>query len=477
MARPSAIYRSSQQQAQLNRVKYKFPILDPQELVMLYDTMGFDIDESMLMRPSSSFMKSLIEQIIDKFLYISPYSLREKISNMEIESNNNNDNNTDDMLNESDKYYDIRPSINVVASQRIMYKFLCDCGIDDFSIRDVAKPEHTRLRIILSALINYARFREERMGDLDELMDNNDKTLENYKSLIRKNHELESQIEKINIALNNQNFTLDELHKNNEDLENELRNLRIIQKQLTDDHENYKSEKTGLINELENQSALYIETEKDLEQIRPYIKESPESVKELIQKMKDSEAKETNVLRKLEQSLRDMNISLESFQILIQDLSNLQKTLQDLKSEAIRNKSYDENLRSLKSQINQTKEQANDYNRKISQLERQLKHNEDRIAKLKVFYSEKMKSLDEKLTNQAIEFNDVKSQKNVDDIELTKKEAQINDWMNKISDIQKQYEFECKDANFEFEKLNSKIQMYIGELKNKIDSTKDLLNM
>lgn len=473
MARPSAIYRSSQQQALTNRTKYKFPILDPQELVTLYDTMGFDIDETMLMRPNSSFMKSLIEQIIDKFLYISPYSLREKIFSMEVETNNNND----DMDGEDDQHYDIRPSLNVVASQRIMYKFLCDCGVDDFSIRDVAKPDHTRLKIILSALINYARFREERMGDLDELMDNNDKTLETYKLLKKKNNELESQIEKISIALNNQGFTLDELHKNNEDLENELRNLRMVQKQLTDDYEKYKTDKTGLKNELENQSALYLETEKDLEQIRPYIKESPESVKELIQKMKDSEVKETNVLQKLEQKLREINVSIDSFQILIQDLSNLQKNLIDLKADAVRNKTYDENLKSLRNQINQTKEQSNEYSRKISQVERQLKHNEDRISKLKIFYAEKMKSLDQKLTSQAVEFNDIKSQKNVDDIELTKKEAQINDWLNKISDVQKQYDFECKDANFEFEKLNSKILLYISELKKKINSAEEMLNV
>lgn len=496
MARPSAIYRSSQQ-SNLVRTKYKFPILDPQELVMLYDTMGFEISESLLTRPTSSFMKSLIEQIMDKFLYISPYSLREKVMKIEVDYGydddmmNDNGNTNDDQDNENDEItgqdvfsnnnatqkYDIRPSISIVACQRIMYKFLCDCGVDDFSIRDVSKPESGRLRIILSALINYARFREERMGDFDELMDKNDKTLEDYKQLINKNKEYKNQIEKITMDLNNQDYTLDELYAKNQELENQLRDLRMIQKQLTADHEKYRNEKVELLNELENQSALYIETEKDLEEVRPYIKESPESIKDLIQKMKESEIKELETLKNLEQKFRNITISLDSFQLLIQELNNLHKILDELKIEATRSKTYDDKLKSLKNQTVETEEQANEYNRKMLQIERQLKHNEDRISKLQTFYSEKMKSLDEKIATQITEFSAIKSEKNLEDVDLSEKEAQINDWMSKIAEYERRYKLECKEANFELEKLNSKVLLYISEINNKIKDSKDLLSI
>lgn len=493
MARPSAIYRSSQQ-ASISKNKYKFPILDSKELVTLYDTMGFDIDESVLLRPSTSFMKSLIEQIMDKFLYISPHSLKDKVSQMEIgrdDSESDNHGNGKDMDVSEDFYLaseppgnnmnsntnsGIRSSINIVACQRVMYNFLCDCGVDDFSIRDVLKPESIRLRIILSALINYARFREERMEDLDEIMDQNDQILENYKDLIKRNHDLEDQIDKININLKNQPYTLEELYNSNDELENQLRNLRMIQKQLTEDHEKYKAEKLGLINELENQSALYIETEKDLEQIRPYIKESPESVKELIEKMRESEVKESAALEKLEQKLRNINVSLDSFQFLTQELTNLIKVLEELKVDSLKNKAYDDKLKSLKNQVIETEEQAKEYNRNITQIERQLKHNEERISKLQVFYAEKMKSLEERNTAQINEFTKMKSENNVVDLGLSEKESQINDWTSKLLEFRKQYDFECKEANFELEKLNSKISLYIAELKNKINESKDMVS-
>jgi hypothetical protein len=41
-------------------------------------------------------------------------------------------------------------------------------GIDDFGLKDMTKPEPGRVRRIMSAVINFAKFREERMDVLEE---------------------------------------------------------------------------------------------------------------------------------------------------------------------------------------------------------------------------------------------------------------------------------------------------------------------
>lgn len=41
-------------------------------------------------------------------------------------------------------------------------------GIDDFSLKDVLKPEPSRIRIIFSGVINFAKFREEQLIFFDE---------------------------------------------------------------------------------------------------------------------------------------------------------------------------------------------------------------------------------------------------------------------------------------------------------------------
>jgi hypothetical protein len=46
------------------------------------------------------------------------------------------------------------------------------CGVHDFSLKDIAKPEHKRLIKIFSAAINFAKFREEKVGAYDEYIQN-----------------------------------------------------------------------------------------------------------------------------------------------------------------------------------------------------------------------------------------------------------------------------------------------------------------
>ena len=41
-------------------------------------------------------------------------------------------------------------------------------GITDFSIRDIIKPDATRVKKILSAIINFAKFREEQLPVFDK---------------------------------------------------------------------------------------------------------------------------------------------------------------------------------------------------------------------------------------------------------------------------------------------------------------------
>jgi len=47
-------------------------------------------------------------------------------------------------------------------------KLMSKIGVENFSIRDVIKPEPLRLRRDLSALINFAKFREDRMVLFEE---------------------------------------------------------------------------------------------------------------------------------------------------------------------------------------------------------------------------------------------------------------------------------------------------------------------
>lgn len=444
MARSSALYRSS------TRSKYKFPVLEVVELVALYRTMQFTVSEADLLRPSPAFMRSLLEQILDKFLLVSPAQLRQRVSS-----------GGDDA--------EIRASINIVMAQRTIYKFLCDCGVDDFSIRDVSKPDSSRLRIILSALVNYARFREQRMADCVDLLESNEDLLMQYRQLLMENSQYETQIVQLNQQIEMEGHNLQDVNAKNQQLESHLISLKKDQEQIAADHEIYRNEKSVLVKELENQSAIYIEAEKGLEQVRPYLKESPESIKELISKMADSKQREVEILTQLENRNKELPISLQSFQLSIQDFTSLNKLLDELIQEANKQNALDEKLQLVKQQIGQKDEEFKELNRSIHQVEHQVKQNEERLLKLKSFYDEKMSSFEKRIQDQLHELNEIKTQHNTNDVQTLEKEVQITTWQRQMKELDQAWESECKDASFMIEKLNAQVNVYINEMTKRVN--------
>jgi kinetochore protein Nuf2 len=59
--------------------------------------------------------------------------------------------------------YDEPPSNFALKFSLRRYIMEC-CGVPDFGFRDLMKPEYARTRRNISAVINFAKFREEKVG-------------------------------------------------------------------------------------------------------------------------------------------------------------------------------------------------------------------------------------------------------------------------------------------------------------------------
>ncbi|RHZ24325.1 hypothetical protein DYB37_012190 [Aphanomyces astaci] len=61
-------------------------------------------------------------------------------------------------------------SVPELAFFRTSKKLLEACGVDDFTWRDIQKPTLKRLRYLLSAIINFSKFKEERKVHFDQYL-------------------------------------------------------------------------------------------------------------------------------------------------------------------------------------------------------------------------------------------------------------------------------------------------------------------
>lgn len=67
-------------------------------------------------------------------------------------------------------------------------------GIEDYDIRDLIRADSNRVRLVLSAIINFAKFREEHLGILDELSGKAERLLETKRLVTKKKSELLDKI-------------------------------------------------------------------------------------------------------------------------------------------------------------------------------------------------------------------------------------------------------------------------------------------
>jgi kinetochore protein Nuf2 len=67
-------------------------------------------------------------------------------------------------------------------------------GIYDFNMKDFIKPTPERVRRILSAVINFAKFREEQLSEFEKYTSQTDQLTEKKHILEQENHALAEKL-------------------------------------------------------------------------------------------------------------------------------------------------------------------------------------------------------------------------------------------------------------------------------------------
>ena len=91
-------------------------------------------------------------------------------------------------------------SIPELAFWRECSRLMHICGVNDFIMTDYTKPDPKRLRKQLSAIVNFAKFKEERLDMYHKITAPRDEFLERHAQLTVENQQLETQLEELRDA-------------------------------------------------------------------------------------------------------------------------------------------------------------------------------------------------------------------------------------------------------------------------------------
>ncbi|KAF6060603.1 Nuf2 family protein [Candida albicans] len=245
MSRQSFYADPSSAGRQMKYRKDLFPLLDTREITACLLECEFNVTQELIVKPTADFVTNLFEQFLDTFMGIPLGTIRKKARKMSrinpLESDQANgkpQQSPEEEFNdnqENDKTKDTFSALQLLTLHRYLAIFFSTCGINDFVLTDIARPDGYRIRRILSAVINFIRFREDQSPKFDHLANECEATADKVSEVQAENKNDEKQVANLTKYAETD---LSILVKITEDLSNDLSSMQTNYKNLEKSYQN-----------------------------------------------------------------------------------------------------------------------------------------------------------------------------------------------------------------------------------------------
>ncbi|KAK9479472.1 Nuf2 family-domain-containing protein [Lipomyces japonicus] len=448
--KPNGFAGSSTSRSQASFQGDIFPLLEFSEISICLRGCDFVVAEDLLQKPTALFFQQLYEQMVASFLGIT---FENQAPLLEICSEGR------------ETFESARPARSMFSLVRASARLMRICGVDDFSMADFIKPEPQRIRRLLSAVVNFARFREEHMGVCEDLIQRSEETSvateQAYQNIVSSNERLQLLREQ----KNEEAPAIKQMQEHNHQVEAELRRLKRVQEQLVTEHEAYKREKQRLVAKLEDQNFLTVQIRKECEKLRPYVLDAPETLQKINDDMNGAMQAGKASIEKIEKRIRALEVSTESFKTIEQDVNACIKIMEEIENEIGKNEDAKAQHGRLQELEEQRQVDIHELERKCMQLKRQLTNAEDRIQRLQEQRLQKREAVQKRTQELKEAYATLVAERSMVTQDMEKNKAMIAKVEKKQADLREQLELEVRGNTIELQKLEAHVSLYLGEME------------
>lgn len=245
---------------------YSFPLLKPSEIFACVREMQIPVSEDEIRNCEPSAIRKVLEVFIESIMGVT----REEMNQPAFAGLS--------ALGYPELHEE---SIPELAFFRTATKLLTACGVYDFGLRDVLTPTPKRVRRQLSALINFAKFREERLAAFSELTRETDALLKKKTALQEEHELLERQLQALLQESEAEAPAIQQITDETAELETEINVLNKRQAVMRHETSELKAKNNDLRDEMASYQFHILEAEREIERLRSKIVSSPDRVKKV----------------------------------------------------------------------------------------------------------------------------------------------------------------------------------------------------
>lgn len=163
------------------KLMYSFPELKNNEILQCMEDLKIPISEADLLKPSAFVVQRIFHLLTEIFVNVDARNT--KFYDL-----------SDESLQESINLIYLCQKTYLSYFYIVRTKLMKSVGIGDFGMSDFVRPDYNRLRLILSAIINFAKFREEQLIAFETLSKNSLYICDRFSELQSKEAEMSSKI-------------------------------------------------------------------------------------------------------------------------------------------------------------------------------------------------------------------------------------------------------------------------------------------
>ncbi|WFC99393.1 kinetochore-associated Ndc80 complex subunit nuf2 [Malassezia yamatoensis] len=332
-----------------------FPAVKTDELLSVLQEMGLSVSVEEIAKPQSTMVQRVYMGFLDTLAGTMPEMLDER---------------RDEACAEMEHGEIFEDGVAWLLFYREVRAMMEAATVTDFHLQDLTRPTAKRFKRHMSALVNFFRFRSDRLAEFDELVVNTEE-LENKRLELEENNErVQHEIQSILAQRRADEGPVQELREANLECSDQLLRRKKQQTKLLAEIEQLKTEKTRLS---EQQTNLQYEVQMittELSKLQARISSRPDDLRKQIGEMHTQVEQERKSLRETEAKAQTLSKKVEVIKQLDSDITQAITLMEQVAAEQECNAREQRALEETQRAVQTHEEQRHTIEDRLAQLDR-----------------------------------------------------------------------------------------------------------
>ncbi|KAG7662532.1 NUF2 [[Candida] subhashii] len=359
---------------------------------------------------------------------------------------------------------------------RYCFNFFSTVGFYDFGFYDLYKPDPIRTQRILSAVINFARYREHLFIKHEAICERVEKKIAEVKSCRERKTQLENKLNQIKKRLDTSdpnNVSLKNINAFIARMEEDIRRLKVKEGEYFADRETYKSEKARLVKVLQANEERQIRQAEELEELNSFVGDNLHRLNDSIETFRgDLERKEARY-NELKQQYNNLTKTFESVKNLEEKVRRSLKLAEDVAKLDKQEEDEINRARTLEANLSELHRQTENISRLLENVYKQIAEEDENFKELEKSSNIQIKKSADKVNEVHKKCSEKQQQVKQMEDEIKKMQDAIGTMENEIQSAVADFEVEKQNIMAESQRVGNRLLTFMQSASVKLKDAQD----